>query len=320
MDLKRLGKTFAAFLLFCACASPVTAQVPPHGDTIVETRHRMQLNGKPLAYTARAGLLPLLVNDTGERMGSIFFIAYSVEQPAGAPPRPITFLWNGGPGSNSAQVHVVGFGPKRVTTADTYPEWGSHTETPLIDNQETWLETSDLVFIDPPGTGFSRAISVEARDVLYTTHGDAEAVAEAIRVYLTRYDGWGQPLYVGGESYGTTRAMWVAHALERRRSTVDGVILISGGLDLGGEVPRSLRDALLVPQLTTVAHYHGRLPADLQQMQAADAMAEADGWARSVYAPALEDPDALDADEREAVRSGLARYTGIEAGRLPPTG
>lgn len=249
-------------------------------------------------------------------MGSIFFIAYSVDPPAGAPPRPITFLWNGGPGSNSAQVHVVGFGPKRVATADTYPEWEGHTELPLVDNQETWLEASDLVFIDPPGTGFSRAASKEARDILYTTHGDAEAVAEAIRIYLTRYDSWDQPLYIGGESYGTTRAMWVAHALERRRSAVDGVILISGGIDLGGEVPRSLRDALLVPQLTAVAHYHGRLPGDLQQLDAAEAMREADRWARSAYAPALEDPGALDAGAREAVRSGLARYTGIAAGKI----
>ena len=139
-------RTIAA-LAFVLGTVPVLGQ-GPHVENIVSTRHQAVVGGKTIQYTATAGLLPIYVNDTGQQMASVFFIAYTVERPQGQPPRPITFLWNGGPGSNSAQIHVVGFGPKRVKTADTYPAWGPSTETEMVDNQETWLDTSDLVFVE----------------------------------------------------------------------------------------------------------------------------------------------------------------------------
>lgn len=295
-------------------AAPAAAQVPPHGDTISVTKHSVTLSdGRKLAYTARAGLLPLYVNDTGERMASIFFISYSLDRAPGAAPRPITFLWNGGPGSNAAQVHIVGFGPKRVTTGATYPQWGPDTETPIIDHPDTWLDTSDLVFVDPIGTGFSRATSEKYRDILYSRRGDSEATAEMIRLYLTRFNAWDQPLFLAGESYGVTRAMLVSQALERRRTHLKGVVLISGvDFDVGGETPATLERALYVPHFTPAAWYHKRLPADLQAMSQAAATKEADGWARSVYAPALAKPEALTAAQRAAVFAGLKRYTGID--------
>jgi carboxypeptidase C (cathepsin A) len=169
------------------------AEIPPHADTAVATRHRVTIRGRTIPYTATAGLLPLYVNDTGELMGSVFFIAYVADRAPGQPPRPVTFLWNGGPGANSSQVHVVGYGPRRVQTPDTYPEWGENIQTALVNHAETWLASSDLVFVDPPGTGYSRATSKAFRDVLYSARGDAEAVAEFIRVYLNRYDRWDSP-------------------------------------------------------------------------------------------------------------------------------
>ena len=308
---------FLAGVAVAACiAQPATAvAVTPHQDKTAVTRHQVTVGGgKVLKYTARAGLLPLYINDTGELMGNVFFVSYTADRSsAAAVTRPITFLWNGGPGSNSAQVHVMGFGPKRPATAATYPEYGPNTELPMVDNPETWLETSDLVFIDPPGTGFSRATSKEFRDILYTSRGDSEAVAEAIRVYLTRHDGWGQPLIIAGESYGSTRAMLVAEALEKRRTHLRGVILMSGGYDADQKVSPALNNALSISHFTAVAHYHMRLPADLQAVSIDKAVEQAADWARSVYAPALEKPDALSAAERAAVLTGLKRYTGIDS-------
>lgn len=298
----------------CVALPTVAAPVAPHEDRTVTTRHQVTLaGGKVLKYTARAGLLPLYVNDTGELMGNVFFIAYTADRAPGAAPRPITFLWNGGPGSNSAQVHVIGFGPKRPATAATYPEYGPNTELPMADNQETWLEASDLVFIDPPGTGFSRATSKEFRDILYTSRGDAEAVAEAIRVYLTRHDGWGSPLILAGESYGATRAMLVAEALEKRRTRLRGVILLSGFYDADQKVSPALNQALSITQYTATAHYHKRLPADLQGLSSEAAVKQAEAWARNVYAPALAKGDAVSAEDRAAVLAGLQRFSGVDS-------
>jgi carboxypeptidase C (cathepsin A) len=272
-------------------------------------------SGKTLKYTAHTGLLPLYVNDTGERMASVFFIGYMADRAPNQPKRPITFLWNGGPGANSAQVHVLGFGPKRPQTPDTYPEYGPNTESPIVDHPETWLEHSDLVFVDPVGTGFSRATSEANRATLFTGHGDAEAVAEMIRVYLTRFDLWDAPLFVGGESYGTTRAMLVAAALERRRTHIKGVLLISGSYDAGQGVPQNLTDALAITEFTATAHYHKRLPSDLQALSVEQVLERSSDWARNTYAPALARAAQLTSEERTKLLAELARYTGVDSSR-----
>lgn len=292
------------------------APVEPHADTIVTTKNSVRLEGgKTLRYTAHTGLLPLYVNDTGERMASIFFIAYTVERAPSQPKRPVTFLWNGGPGANSAQVHVLGFGPKRPQTPETYPEYGPNVERPLVDHPETWLEHSDLVFVDPVGTGFSRATSEAHGATLFTGHGDAEAVAEMIRVYLTRFDLWDAPLFIGGESYGTTRAMLVSAALERRRTHLNGVLLISGSYEAGQEVPQHLKDALAITEFTATAHYHKRLSSELQALPLDHALRRSEEWARSTYAPALARPAELTAEERSKVLTELKHYTGVNGSR-----
>jgi len=292
-------------------AQVAPAEIPPHADTAVATRSQVTIGARTIPYTATAGLFPLYVNDTGELMGSIFFIAYVADRAPGQAPRPVTFLWNGGPGSSSSQVHIVGYGPKRIRTPDTYPEWGPNTESAIVNHPETWLESSDLVFVDPPGTGYSRATSTAFRDILYSARGDAEAVAEFIRVYLTRYKRWDSPLFIGGESYGTTRAMLVAEALEKRRTRLAGVILISGGYNVGQIVSPALNQALGISELTATAHFHKILPADLQALSQDQAVKRAVDWARREYAPALTRRDSLSPAERSAIVDGLARYTGI---------
>lgn len=326
MSVRRLataaGLALAALATAAAAPAPkpaATTVAPPvtPADDMVVTHGRVMVGGKPLAYTVHTGLLPIYDNDTGQLAARMFVIAYTVDRPAGAPPRPLTFLWNGGPGSSSSQIHLMGFGPKGFVVPDAYPEWKS-APSKIADRPETWLTASDLVFVDPIGTGYSRAVSDAWRDRLYTTHGDAEAVAEMIRVYRTRFDAFDQPLFLGGESYGTTRAMEVAADLARRRTPVAGIILISGFYDAGDKVAPTMRQALEVPLYTATAWYHHRLPADLQALPQDQAVAHATAWARSDYAPALARAGELTPDERSRIAAELARYAGVDPKIVDP--
>jgi carboxypeptidase C (cathepsin A) len=302
-------------LIAIAAVVPVAAQGPvlPHADAANVTKGQVTTSaGKTIHYTATAAQYPIYVNDTGELMATMFFVAYVADRAPGEPLRPLTFIWNGGPGSSASQVHVVGFGPKHVKSPDIYPEWTPNLDTPIVDNPDTWLATSDLVFVDPPGTGYSRATSKEYRDILYTTRGDAEAVAELIRVYMHRNRRWGSPLFIAGESYGATRAMAVANALEYRRNHLAGAILISGAFDVGQLVPQAVNTALELSKWAATGHYHKLLPADLQSLSRDEAVKRAVEWARQTYAPALERRDSLTTAERTEILDGLQRYTGID--------
>ena len=311
------GWVMLAVCATLAWSAGTTADVTPP-DQFVESRHAVATVSGKLEYTARAGMLPLFENDTGELMGRIFVVAYVVAPKRGEPPRPLTFLWNGGPGSSSSQVHLLAFGPRGFDTPATYPEWIANPPTRIGDRATTWLTHSDLVFVDPPGTGYSRATTSEYRDLLYSDRGDVESVAEAIRLYRTRFDAWDQPVFLAGESYGTTRAMGVADALERRRAGIAGVILISGFYDAGQAVSAELTEALNIPMYAAAAHYHRRLPADLQSLSRDEAIAASEAWARQEYAPALARLDALEPTERNAIRQGVARYTGVAAEYIGP--
>ena len=281
-------------------------------DSFVTTRGEVAVDGKCLRYTAQAGQLPIYDNATGELAARLFIVAYAADRLPGEKARPLTFVWNGGPGSNCWQLHLLGFGPKVFDTPPTYPDW-LQEPTQIADNPDTWLAASDLVFVDPVGTGYSRPVSEKYRDRLLTSRGDAEAVSEAIRVYLTRYDAFDAPIFLVGESYGTFRAMAVAQALQRRRTRICGVVLISGFYDVGQRIPASLDTALQVPMYTATAHYHRKLPADLQGLGQDAATAQSLAWARGQYAPALDRREQLSESERSTLTQALSRYTGIES-------
>lgn len=283
---------------------------------VVTTSHTITLDGVPLPYTARAGHIPIRVNETAEIHGYMFFVAYTVEPAPDATARPITFAWNGGPGAAASLVHLLGWGPKRLDTADTYPEFDLETQRRWSDNQGTWLGATDLVFVDPIGTGYSRPTRAEYGPEFYNGTGDAESVAEFIRVYLTRFDAWDCPIFLAGESYGTTRAQMVAEALERRGIHVAGVALVSGGLAVGQAEPGpAVSTALRVPAKTAAAFYHERLDPDLQEnLDATLRMAEE--WAENVYAAALARRDSLSRTERGAILSELSRFVGVPVAAL----
>jgi len=286
-----------------------TDTVPGVMTPVSTTRHRITLDGKTLAYTARAGVLPIRHNDTGEPRGYVFFVAYTVDRPPGQSPRPLTFAWNGGPGSNALLVHLSALGPRRLTIGDG----GVRATVPVAfeDNQATWLDRTDLVFVDPIGTGYSRPARPEYADAFYGVLRDIAATVEFIRTYRTRFDAWDAPLYLAGESYGVWRAAGAAESMEKGGQRVAGVVLISGGIPLGPVASDAMRSALFIPTRTVSAFHHHKLPPDLQANRDR-AVAESERWARTVYAPALARVDSLGASERDAIVVQLARFTGLD--------
>jgi carboxypeptidase C (cathepsin A) len=274
------------------------------------TRHQVHTDGQILGYTARAGLIPIRNHEAGDLHANIFFVSYTLDRPAGQAPRPITFLWNGGPGANSSLVHLSGFGPRRIVSADD-PVTQPAVPPRIEDNDATWLDFTDLVFVDPVGTGFSRSVTAEYAKEFYSTLGDIASVAEFIRVFLKRFDLFGAPVFLAGESYGTWRASGVAEALEKRGQPVAGVILISGGIQMGPVSPDAVRVALFVPSRTAAAFYHNKLAPELMRDEQA-ALKEAEAWAIAEYAPAWGRRDQLTDRERDRIIAQLARYTGVD--------
>ena len=297
-------------LLSCGLAGPLHAQAATTPESVlVTTRHQAAIGGTVLRYRATAGLMPIATNDAGEVRGRIFFVAYTLDGPRPSR-RPVMFLWNGGPGSSASQVHLVGFGPKRIKTASLYPTKPFLTGAGVEDNRESWLPFADLVFVDPIGTGYSRPTKAEYAYEFLNQRGDIESVAEFIRLYRKRFNDEG-PVFLAGESYGTTRAMGVAEALERRRTTVAGVMLISGFMELGQVVPPSLSTALMLERYNVTAFHHKRLAADLQRDFAASRR-QAEAWARNEYANALARVDSLTPAQRSAITAQLARFSGVD--------
>lgn len=268
-----------------------------------------------LAYTATAGMLPLK-DATGETEAGIFFIAYSKKGDHDPAERPLMFSFNGGPGSSSVWLHLGTVGPKRV---EMMPD-GQLPAPPyrLVDNPSTWLEHTDLVFIDPVGTGYSRSAKPDETK-FWGLDGDLDSVAEFIRLYLSRAKRWASPLYLVGESYGTTRAAGLTGRMIDKGIAFKGVILVSSILNFqtarfvkGNDLPF----VLFLPTYTATAWYHGCLPhfATLEE-----ALKEAEAFAANEYTLALTKGDRLSTDERLEVVAKLERLTGLSADYLDHT-
>lgn len=244
----------------------------------------------------------------------MFYVAYRIAPKAGSPPRPVSFVWNGGPGANSSYLELEAFGPRRIVSAPD-PTRPDPEPLKLEDNQSTLLDQSDLVFVDAPGTGFSRTADDQARTELYNVTGDAAAFAQAVRGWQGRFGDKRAPLYLIGESYGVWRAAAVAELLEQSGDRVAGTVLISGGIPVGPVLAPEMKTALLIPNRTAAAHHFARLAPALQG-DFDKATREAARWAQEVYAPALLRADALTPQERDAIVEGLARYTGLPASKI----
>jgi carboxypeptidase C (cathepsin A) len=275
----------------------------------VVTHHQITVDGKPLKYTATAGRLPIKRED-GKIEAEMFFVAYALEGQQ-ANQRPLTFAFNGGPGSASVWLHMGALGPKRVVLQ---PD-GFMPAAPyrLADNPYTLLDKSDLVLVDAIGTGFSRAADAELLKKFWGVKGDIEAFSEFIRLYLTRYERWTSPLFLLGESYGTTRAAGVSGYLADRGIAFNGITLLSTVLSfetLEDNKTNDLPYVLLIPSFTMIAGFHHKLPPDLNA-DMAKARQESEQWASTVYASALAKGDALTPEERQKAIDQMARYTGL---------
>ena len=275
----------------------------------VVTHHQATVNGTTLKYTATVGRLPIKRGD-GKIEAEMFFVAYTLD---GADPakRPLTFAFNGGPGSASIWLHMGALGPRRVVLKPdgTLPAAPYHIE----DNANTLLDKSDLVFVDAIGTGYSRAETIELSKKFWSVKGDIQAFSEFIRMYISRYERWNSPLFLFGESYGTTRSAGIAGELAEEGISFNGITLLSIAIDFQTLEDSKTNDEpyiLLIPSFAMIAGYHHKLPADLQQ-DPAKARQEAEQWASGEYAQALAKGDALTPQERQQVIDHMARYTGL---------
>jgi carboxypeptidase C (cathepsin A) len=301
----------SALLQTPAAAAPAAKPAPAAEEAPVVTKHELQVGGKTLKYTVTTGLMPLR-SASGEKEADVFFMAYTADNAGEARQRPLMFSFNGGPGSASVWLHLGALGPKRVVMLED----GRMPAPPfqLVDNQYTWLDQTDLVFIDPVGTGFSRPAKPELGKKFWSLTGDIDSVGEFIRLYLTRYERWTSPLFLVGESYGTTRAAGLADHLLERGIAFNGIVLVSSILNFqtasfskGNDLPY----VLFLPAYTATAWYHKKLAGDLQS-DLKRTLAEVERWAAGPYAEALAKGDRLSPQERQAVIDKLARYTSLD--------
>jgi carboxypeptidase C (cathepsin A) len=280
------------------------AEVPP-----VITHHQAVLNGKTLSYTATAGRLPLKRGD-GKIEAEMFFVAYTLDgQDAGK--RPLTFSFNGGPGSASVWLHMGALGPKRVVLQPN----GFMPAAPyrLENNPDSLLDRSDIVMVDAMSTGYSRAATAELTKKFLGVKGDVQAFGEFIRLYISRYDRWISPLFLLGESYGTTRAAGIAGYLADHGISFNGVTLLSMAVDfqtLEWNKSNDLPYLLLVPTFNMIAGYHHKLPPELAQ-DMEKTREEVVRWSTNDYALALGKGDALTPDEHRKMVEQLSRYIGL---------
>jgi carboxypeptidase C (cathepsin A) len=317
-------KTLVASALVVSLALAVQAQKPPEPDkdkkpsdapkdNIATTQHSVRIGAETIAYTARAGTM-VMKDEDGTPRASIFFVSYTKD---GADPatRPITYTFNGGPGSSAVWLHMGAFGPKRVN----YRDDEGHAAAPpyrLVDNDNSILDVTDLVFIDPVTTGFSRAIPFKDAEKFHGVDADVQSVGDFIRLWTTRYSRWSSPKYLAGESYGTTRAAGLSGYLQRQGMYLNGIVLISSILNFetaGFDTGNDLAYILFLPTYAATAWYHHKLPADLQSRTVDQVAAEAERFALGEYTDALMQSDRLDPARRKDVAAKVARLTGLSA-------
>jgi carboxypeptidase C (cathepsin A) len=289
----------------------------PTQEEISETQHTVVINGQEIAYTATAGTI-VLKEEEGKAQASIFFVAYTRDDGQGGDDaayrrqRPLTFSFNGGPGSSSVWLHLGVLGPRRVLM----DEVGNPLPPPyrLVDNEFSLLDVTDLVFIDPVSTGYSRAVTEEEAKKFHEFEKDIESVGEFIRLYTSRYKRWTSPKFLIGESYGTTRAAGLAGFLQNRHGLyLNGIMLVSSILNFQSAMFNQGNDlpyVLFLPTYTATAWYHRRLSEELQQ-DLRQTLNQAETFALGAYTLALMKGSALPDDEREQIAQKLARYTGL---------
>lgn len=288
-------------------------QTKPVSETSSRTAHTITINGDEIHYHVTTGTIILTEEDVDEgekQKASIFYVAYTKDEASLT--RPVTFSFNGGPGSSSVWLHMGLLGPKRVLMTDHGEPIGPPYKT--VDNEFSLLDKTDLVFIDPVSTGYSRTVPKEKPDQFHTIQKDIESVGEFIRIWTTRNERWSSPKFLIGESYGTTRAAGLAGYLHQRLGMyLNGIMFVSSILnfitasfDEGNDLPF----VLFLPSYTATAWYHKKLSPELQK-DLKTAVETARSFAMKEYALALMQGNQLRDDERNKIIQKLSEYTGL---------
>jgi carboxypeptidase C (cathepsin A) len=289
--------------------APLPAKAEDH---LVTTQHHAVVGGQDLRYTVTAGTL-VLRDEEGKPRASIFFTSYTKDGVKDLAKRPITYTYNGGPGSSSVWLHLGAFGPRRVALEEE--GWAPAPPYHLEDNNESLLDLTDMVFIDPVTTGYSRAIPGKDAKKFYGLEEDAEAVADFIRLYTVRFGRWPSPKFLAGESYGTTRSAKLSNLLQQKHGIyLNGIVLLSTILNFqtasfatGNDLPYPL----FLPTYTATAWYHKKLAPDLQAMGLQKAVEESRRFAAGEYTAALMQGNTLSPEQWNDTAAKVARYTGL---------
>jgi len=324
---KYLGVMASGLILLCLAASALaqTPQVqvevkseksekPIAPPTAFISDHSGRFNGKKIDYRVTAGET-YLRDKKGDPKAAVFSFAYTQRGAGNGKARPVTFVWNGGPGSSSLWLHMGSLGPRRVSVPSDATNAGA-APYPILDAPDTILDVTDLVFVDPVGTGFSKALGTHKNKEFWGLTEDTRSMAEFIRDWLTAQGRWNSPKFLLGESYGTTRAAAVANLLEKDfMISLNGIVFISQALDYEGSSPY-VRDNIIsfvtyLPTMAAVALYHGKIkpkPADPGAfLQAART------FATDELLPALFKGNTLDQASRNHIRDRLVYFTGLSA-------
>lgn len=325
MNFRTLTRVLAGLVLACVWIGNAAAAAPTAGleDSSVTTGH-VTVGGKDIAYRAVAGHL-VVDSDSGKPAVRVFYVAYFKTGVKDSEQRPLTFLYNGGPGAASVWLHMAAFGPHRVVLAD-------HASTPaapyrLVNNDYSLLDATDMVFIDAPGTGYSRLVGPkEGGDgkpaEIYGIDEDANVFAKFITGFLGKYERWNSPKILCGESYGTTRSVVLGRLLQQRYNVkLNGIVLISALLNFSTSVDNvrftpgiDIAYPLALPTYAAAAWFHHRIanaPADLREL-----LDRAQRFAMTDYIRALNAGSGLDASARRSVAEQLSAYTGLPADYL----
>lgn len=322
---------FVAVAAFCALGyvSPVAAQQREHHphaaenkaaeavpkETKVVTQHTIRIDGKTIPYKATVGSI-LIHNGQGQPTALIYYFAYTEDNVTNMSQRPIAFLYNGGPGSSCVWLHMGGLGPMRVEVANAAPTGGAPYK--LVPSVYTLLPATDMVFIDPVGTGFSHAVGKAKNWDFWGVDSDVQSLARFIVDYISQNDRWNSPKYLMGESYGTFRSVALGAYLQSRDNMyLNGIVLMSSVLDLstisfhpGSDLPY----VLYLPSYAATAWYHNELhpkPANLPAF-----LDKVKQFAETKYANALMLGSGLSQTEKEAIAKQLSEYTGLSVNYL----
>ena len=280
----------------------------PDTESATRTQHSVSIGGRTIKYTATAGTL-IIRDDKNEPQASVFYVAYTVDKGGvDTGKRPVTFLYNGGPGSSSVWLHMGSFAPVRIETAS--PEATAPPPYHLVPNSDSLLDKTDLVFIDAVGAGYSRPLGKATGKDFWGVDQDISAFTRAIQRYVSLNRRWNSPKFLYGESYGTTRSAALVDALQDKGMAFNGVILMSSILNYGIRIPGY--DEIYIgylPSYAAAAWYHNKIPnkpADLKAF-----LDQVRAWAQGPYAAALAQGQNLPAAQVDAIAQQLAAYTGL---------